>query len=203
MKIKPVLSIWLGQRRVAAAAAVAAIALCAVATPLSAAEYKTVQADRSRIAFKYQQMGVAMDGRFPKFSSQVRFDTNKPQSASVRIEVDLASIDTGSAEGDEEVAGKSWFNIPAFPKALFVSKSITPVATWPGEFRVTGDLSIKGKSREVAFPIRLAPGTGPTATITGGFTIKRADFAIGEGSWSKFDVVGNDVQVQFSIVAAQ
>ena len=74
------------------------------ATAAHAVEYGKVQPDKSRIAFDYQQMGVAMQGTFGKFVSELRFDPAAPQSASARIEVDLASVDTGSEEGDEEVA---------------------------------------------------------------------------------------------------
>ena len=42
---------------------------------------------------------------------------------------------------------------------------------------------------------------GNTAEFDGAFTIKRADFAIGEGVWADFSTVANDVPVKFHIVA--
>jgi polyisoprenoid-binding protein YceI len=35
--------------------------------------------------------------------------------------------------------------------------------------------------------------------LTGSFVIRRADYGIGEGMWSKFDVVANDVTVNLSL----
>jgi hypothetical protein len=37
--------------------------------------------------------------------------------------------------------------------------------------------------------------------LTGSFILQRADYAIGEGMWSKFDVVANDIQVSFHLTA--
>jgi hypothetical protein len=44
---------------------------------------------------------------------------------------------------------------------------------------------------------------GKDGLLTGSFTLKRADYSIGEGMWAKFDVVANDIQVNFSITASQ
>ena len=77
--------------------ALALISTLVFATPAAhAIEYSQVQADKSQINFGYQQMGVSMDGSFKTFSSQLRFDPAAPQTGSATIEVDLASIDTGS-----------------------------------------------------------------------------------------------------------
>ncbi len=89
-----------------------------------AAEYHQVQADQSAITFAYQQMGVAMDGKFRQFTAQLNFDPDRPESAQATVDVDLASIDTGSAESDQEVASKTWFNTPAFPTARFTTSRV-------------------------------------------------------------------------------
>ena len=68
------------------------------------------------------------------------------------------------------------------------------------EYEVTGTLTIKGQAREVKFPLKLT-AQGQQAVFAGGFTVKRGDFSIGEGMWSKFDVVANDVQVNFQLTA--
>ncbi|MDE3233082.1 MAG: YceI family protein [Pseudomonadota bacterium] len=164
----------------------------------SAVEYKAIQTEKSKVTFQYKQMGVAMDGQFKKFAAQLSFDPAKPAAAQAQIEIDLASIDAGSSDADDEVVGKTWFNVKAFPKATFVVKQIK--ATGANQFDVTGVLTIKGKSQDIKFPLKLVT-QGNTATFTGGFVMRRADFAIGEGMWAKFDVVANDIQVNFQLTA--
>lgn len=164
------------------------------------APYQAIVPAKSSVTFQFKQMGVNMDGRFKKWAAQLSFDPAKAEQAKVNFEVDLTSVDAGSSEADDEVVTKSWFNTAAFPKALFVAKQIKPTA--PNQYEVLGTLSIKGLSREVKFPMKHT-AQGKDGLLTGSFTLKRADYSIGEGLWAKFDVVANDIQVTFSITASQ
>ncbi|WP_295442135.1 YceI family protein [uncultured Thiodictyon sp.] len=176
-----------------------ALSLAAALAPTAhAIEYTKVQADQSSITFSYTQMGVTMDGRFKDFTNQLSFDPAQPTNAKATIEVALASIDTGTAEGDDEVAGKSWFNTKAFPTARFESSSVKAVGD--NRYEVAGKLTIKGQTREVVVPASLTP-QGNAGVFAGTFTIRRGDFSIGEGSWSTFDIVANDIQIRFEITA--
>ncbi|MFO1344723.1 MAG: YceI family protein [Rhodocyclaceae bacterium] len=182
-------------------AALAAVASLTSLAPITAgaAEYTQVTAAQSSIAFSYQQMGVKMDGQFKRFAAQLAFDPAKPASAKASFDVELASIDTGSADADAEVAGKPWFNTKAFPTARFVSSSVKPLGK--DRYEVAGTLTIKGHSREIVVPASFS-ANGNAGAFDGSFTIRRGDFAIGEGSWSKFDIVANDVQIKFHIAAS-
>jgi polyisoprenoid-binding protein YceI len=164
-----------------------------------AVEYNRVQTDKSAINFTYKQMGVAVDGKFSRFSSQLNFDPAKPTAAKASFDVELTSVDTGASEGDEEVAGKPWFNTKAFPTARFVSGSVK--ALGGNRHEVAGQLSIKGKTQDVVVPATFT-AQGKSGVFDGSFTIRRADFSIGEGSWAKFDIVANDVLIKFRITAA-
>ena len=172
----------------------------ALATAFSAqaVEYTQVQPDKSAINFTYKQMGVAVDGQFRKFTSQLNFDPAKPTAAKATFEVELASVDTGAPEGDQEVAGKPWFNTRAFPTARFVSGTVKPLGG--NKVEVAGQLTIKGKTQDVVVPATFTP-QGNSGVFDGSFTIRRADFSIGEGSWAKFDIVANDVLIKFRITA--
>lgn len=170
----------------------------ATAFAAQAAEFTQVQTDKSAINFTYKQMGVAVDGKFKRFSSQLAFDPARPASASASFDVDLASVDTGAPEGDDEVAGKPWFNTKAFPTARFVSTGVKPLGG--NKYEVTGQLSIKGKTQAVVVPATFT-AQGKSGVFDGSFSIRRADFAIGEGSWAKFDIVANDVLIKFHITA--
>jgi polyisoprenoid-binding protein YceI len=176
-----------------------ALALAATLSAAHAVEYTQVQPEKSAINFVYKQMGVAVDGKFKKFSSQLSFDPAKPAAAKATFDVELASVDTGAAEGDDEVAGKQWFNTKAFPIAHFASSSVKPLGG--NRYEVAGQLSIKGKTQDVVVPATFTP-QGKSGVFDGSFTIRRADFSIGEGSWAKFDIVANDVLIKFRITAS-
>lgn len=170
----------------------------ALALQASAVEYRSIAPEKSKVSFQYKQMGVTMDGHFKKFAAQLSFDPAKPAAARAQIEIDLASVDAGSSEADDEVVGKAWFNTKAFPKATFVSREVK--ATGANQFEVTGTLTLKGKSQDIKFALKHVP-QGSAGVFTGDFVIRRADFSIGEGTWAKFDVVANDIPIHFQLTA--
>lgn len=177
--------------------AFAALALLAAAGA-HAEEYNTIVADKSSVAFVYRQMNVPLEGRFGKFAAQLKFDPAKPATASVSIDIDLASIDTGSAEGNDEVAGKLWFDTKSFPTARFVATNFR--ALGGSRYEAVGKLTIKGRTRDVTAPFAF-DSRERSGTAEGALTIKRADFAIGEGIWADFDAVANEVQIKFRLQA--
>lgn len=183
----------------AALATTLAITLAAAPLAAGAVDFTQVQPAQSRIAFAYQQMGVRMDGQFRRFAAQIAFDPAKPAAARASLDVELASVDTGSAEADDEVAGKPWFNTKAFPTARFVSTGVK--ALGGNRYEIAGKLTIKGQTRDLVVPVTFT-ARGNTAAFDGSFTIRRGDFAIGEGSWAKFDVVANNVEVKFHLAAS-
>ena len=172
----------------------------ALATAFSAqaVEYTQIQADKSAINFAYKQMGVSMDGKFRKFAAQLSFDPAKPAAAKASLDVDLASVDTGAQESDDEVAGKPWFNTKAFPTARFVSSSVKAVGG--NRYEVAGKLTIKGKTQDIVAPATFT-AQGNSGVFDGSFTIRRGDFSIGEGAWAAFDIVANDIQIKFRMLA--
>lgn len=174
----------------------AMLILALAAGPAGAEALTKLDPARSRIGFAYTQMGVSLEGRFAAFAGQVAFDPDKPQTAKAVIEVKLASIDTGLAEADAEVAGKDWFDSARYPLARFESTALKPLGD--NRYQVEGRLAIKGRTRTVAAPFTFTPDASG-GQFAGAFTLRRADFAIGEGAWRDFSVVGNDIAVRFKL----
>ncbi len=167
-------------------------------SPANAAEFGTLQADKSSLTFVSKQMGVPMDGRFRKFSANIVFDTAKPTTASARFELDLASVDAGSSEANGEVIGKPWFNVKSFPTATFVSSAVRPLGG--DRFELSGKLTIKGKTQDLVAPFTFRQENN-SGVFAGSFVLKRLDFAVGDGIWSDVATVANEVQIKFHLVA--
>lgn len=171
-----------------------AAGLLLASTPAPASDIDYAQ---SRIGFTFRQMNVPVEGSFRKFRVQLRFDEQRPESASAQIEVVLSSIDTGAPDGDTEAQRKPWFDAGAHPTARFVSNSVKRLA--PGRFELSGKLSIKGRTRDLKFPVEMAR-VGAARHFTGGFVLKRLEYTIGEGPWADVETVADEVQVRFRIV---
>ncbi|MEN9984819.1 MAG: hypothetical protein RI925_321, partial [Pseudomonadota bacterium] len=123
----------------------------------------------------------------------------KPTAAKAVFDVELASVDAGSSDANQEVAGKAWFNSKTFPTARFVSTAVKPLGG--NRYEVAGQLSIKGQTRDVLVPATFTT-QGNAGVFDGVFTLRRGDFSIGEGAWAKFDIVANDVQVRVRLHAS-
>jgi polyisoprenoid-binding protein YceI len=176
------------------------LALCvlAAALPASAIEFNQFQASKSALSFVSKQMNVPVEGQFKSFRSKIAFDPAKPAAAKAEFEIDLASIDAGSKDANDEVATKAWFDTKAFPLAKFVATSVKPLGN--NRFEVAGKMSIKGRTLDLTTPVTLRQ-EGNSATFEGALVIKRADYAIGEGMWADFGTVANEVQIKFRLVA--
>ena len=169
-----------------------------VAGNAGAVEFNQVLTDKSTVNFAYKQVGVPLEGKFKKFASQINFDPAKPEAASAKFDIDVASIDTGSDEGNEEVVDKEWFNAKTYPTARFVSTAVKPLGN--NRYEVQGKLTIKGKTLPVSAPFTYKAAAA-TAVFDGAFAIKRLDYAIGEGEWKDVSTIANDIQIKFHITA--
>jgi len=160
----------------------------------TAAEFNVVQADKSRVSFVSRQMGVPVEGGFKKFAAQIALDPAKPEAGRAQIELDLASIDAGSAEANDEVKGKAWFNTREFPTAKFVASGVKALGN--GRYEAKGQMTIKGRTRDVVAPFTYKL-EGANAVIDGAIPVLRLQYGVGDGLWSDTGTVADEVQVKF------
>ncbi|MBM3395401.1 MAG: YceI family protein [Betaproteobacteria bacterium] len=163
----------------------------------SSAPVTVVDHAKSEIKFVSKQMNVPVEGDFKKFQVQFVFDPDKLASSKASINVEMASIDTGSSEGDAEVQRKPWFNTKEHPRATFQSSSVK--ALGGGKYEVGGKLMIKGRSKDVAVPFTARKVTDGTL-LEGAFSMNRKDFGIGEGAWDDPETVAYEVQIKFKFL---
>lgn len=175
-----------------------ACALAVLAPAAHAVEFNQLQLNKSSLSFVYKQMNVPVDGQFKSFRSKLAFDPAKPAAAKAELEIDLASIDAGSKDANDEVAGKAWFNTKAFPVAKFVSTSVKPLGG--NRVELAGKMTIKGKTLDLVTPVTVTQ-QGNSASFDGSLVLKRADYGIGDGIWADFGTVANEIQIKFRLVA--
>jgi len=163
-----------------------------------AAPLKT-DAAASRVSAVFKQMNVPVEAPFRTFTAQIDYDAAKPAASKASVEIVTASFDIGDAMYNKEVAKKEWFNSAQFPKASFVSTSIA--AAGPGKLTVSGQLTMKGKSANVSFPLTVT-AQGNKHVFEGQLPIKRLAFNIGDGEWKDTSMVADEVVIKFRIAAA-
>ena len=139
-------------RRLLGASFAAALAVAAV--PAVAADAYTFDKNHSRIAFTWNHVGLSnQSARFGSFDGEILFDAEKPENSKVNITIDANSIDSGVKLFDEHLKGDGFFDVAKHPKATFVSTDVRK--TGARSFQVTGNLTIKGKTRPVVLDATL------------------------------------------------
>lgn len=149
----------------------------------------------SSVKATFSQFNVPVSGDFKQFSGDVQFDPAKPEATKAQLNVVTSSYDLGDAQYNKEVAGKDWFDSKNHPTGTFKLSSVKPVA---GGFNATGELTLRGKTKVLQFPVKLT--SGPKAHVfTGDVSIKRLEFGIGQGDWADTALVADNVKIEFKM----
>jgi polyisoprenoid-binding protein YceI len=103
----------------------------------------------SGVEFQIKHLGIAtVKGHFHEFSGV--FETGaSPSDYKAYGSVSVASIDTRQGQRDEHLKAADFFDAGTYPEMTFTSKVIEPQAN--NTFSITGDLTIRGVTREVTF----------------------------------------------------
>jgi polyisoprenoid-binding protein YceI len=105
-------------------------------------------------------MFTTVRGRFKDVKGTIEADEQNPDRSSVNVEIGAASIDTGSADRDAHLRSADFLDVENYPTITFRSKRVEGATKKEGDqFRVTGDLTIRGTTLEVTLDC-VYEGTG-------------------------------------------
>jgi polyisoprenoid-binding protein YceI len=110
-----------------------------------------IDTQHSSAQFKVRHMMIAnVKGEFDKLSGTVEFDPANAALSSVEAKVDVNSISTRETDRDNHLKSADFFDAAQFPEIAFKSKK---VAANGSGFKVTGDLTIHGVTKEVTLNV--------------------------------------------------
>ena len=167
----------------------------------SAADAFSVDGVHSMVVFRIKHQGVAYNyGRFNKITGSFSVTKDKPEATSIDVSVDTASVDTANTKRDDHLRSDSFFSAKEFPALTFKSKSAKAGAD--GMIAVTGDLSYRGKSKEITINVASTGfgsgrGGAQIAGVETTFEIKRSDF--GDTYYVKEGALGDDVRITVAL----
>jgi polyisoprenoid-binding protein YceI len=175
--------------------------LCAAAmlAPIANGQASLADPAKSSLRFTAQQAGVDLHGNFRSFSAQVNVDPSRLDQSSVQVDIDLASVTTGTRDADALLQSADFFDTARFPKARFTSNRITSVGA--GSYRATGQLDLKGHSAPVELSFS-AHADGGATRFEGSVPMSRLAFGVGLGEWSDTSTLDDEVRLDFSVRVA-
>jgi polyisoprenoid-binding protein YceI len=181
----------------------AAAVLCIASAASAAVETYTIDSVHSSVAFTIRHAVGRVPGRFTKFSGTIVVDRDNLENSTVNASIDVGSIDTDNDKRNGHLKTPDFFDAATYAAITF--KSTSWKKTGDDTFDVTGDLTIKGVTKQVVLKTTLN-GFGPGmkgATLSGWeatTTLNREDFNVmGPAMLGK--LLGDEVSVTILIEA--
>jgi polyisoprenoid-binding protein YceI len=180
-------------------ALVVAIALFAT---LPAVAQDTWQLDPAHCSaqFSVRHLGIStVRGAFTKLTGAVQYDPAAPGKSSLEATIDATSVDTRVEMRDNDLRSPNFLDVQKYPTITFQSKKVE--AAGAGKLKVTGDLTVRGVTKEVALDV-----DGPTPAMKDPWgnlrmgasattKINRMDFGVS----GRPGVVGDDITITLDI----
>ncbi len=172
------------------------------ATPATAPERFVRDVAHSQLNFVAESRLLSAHGTFQKWDAEILFDAANVEATSLKITIDAASIDTRIERRDAHLKSNDFFAVDSFPQITFVSTFVNN-ASEGGRLRITGDLTIRGKTKRITIPARLNffDAQNQMGRVTGEFTIDRSEFGV--SFQSPVNPIENEVKVQFDVAFAK
>lgn len=146
---------------------------------LTKGNYK-IDSDHTRVSFVIPHFVISqVQGRFNEVSGTF-YLSDKIEESKVEVMIPVNSIDTGVKKRDDHLKSDDFFNVRKFPNMRFKSTKFSGTLE---DFKMTGDLTIKGVTRPVTFSgkytgsVKDSWGQTRAAVLAEG-EIKRKDFNI-------------------------
>ena len=166
----------------------------------------TIDTNHSLIEFAARHNEIAyVKGRFRKFTGTITVDEQDLLKSRVDLTIDATSVESQAVQGREDlIKGEDMLDVGKYPEITFKS---TGIAQQQDGFLVTGDLNMRGATKQVQVPVQfngiLTTRMGAAAGFSGNLILKLSDFAV--PFTREFEpgrlVVGDDLKVELQIEA--
>ncbi len=166
--------------------------LLAFAANAAFAQYKPVE-QGSTLKFTIKNLGFGVDGSFSGFEGTINFDPQNLANSNFDVTLKAATVNTDNSLRDGHLKDDGFFDVKNFPFIRLQAGKITPGKS--GMYNLTGVLTMKGKSKQIAFPFSATPAADGYV-FKGTFKLNRKDFGVGGTS-----TVSDELEVVIDVVA--
>jgi len=168
-------------------------------------ETETYQVDRvhSSVLFRVKHANSSLFfGRFIDLSGSIKLNRANPSASSVDLTVQAESVRTFSQKRDNHLRSPDFLNAKQYPTITFESTSVEAVKDKENRFRVTGDFTLHGTTKEITIEVeKTGEGKGPQGNPRIGFystfTINRTEY--GMTKYADSGMIGNEVKIYISV----
>lgn len=172
----------------------------------------TIDPSHTLVEFSAKHMMITtVKGRFADVKGTVTLDEAAPDRSSAEVEIAAASIDTRTEQRDQHLKSADFLEVEKYPTITFRSRKVEGARGEPGKsFRVIGDLTIRGVTREVTLDATYEgrgrdPWGGERVSFSADTKIDRRDYGL---TWNAAletggVLVSNEIKIHVEVQAAR
>jgi polyisoprenoid-binding protein YceI len=176
-------------RRVFSAAAVALL----LAPVLASATDYALTGENTTITFVGTKPNGKHDGGFKTVTGTASVDKDDLTSLKITLEIDMDSLYSDVPKLTTHLKSGDFFAVKTNPKSKFVT---TKVEKSGDDYKITGDLTMLGKTKSINFPAKVAVGNDGL-TVSSSFSIDRTQWGMTFGAGK----VDNNVKLTVKVKA--
>jgi polyisoprenoid-binding protein YceI len=157
---------------------------------------------RKRLFFVIHQL---VTGRFSDVRGTINLDEREPANSQAEVTIGAASVNTRMGKRDKHLRNADFFDVERHSTLRFESRHIETIDRGKGQYRVVGDLTVRGVTRAVTLDTHYVPAQGDDSagrialTLTG--TLNRRDFGM---IWNRSYIdVADDLIVTLEVEATR
>lgn len=171
------------------------------------ATYKIDPAHSSAQFVVRHMMITNVRGGFSGVQGTIEYNPDNPSDSHIDVVIDAGKINTLDEQRDVHLKSPEFLHVEQYPTMTFKSKKVTPAGE--GQWKITGDLTIHGVTKEVVLNAEgpTAEGKDPFGNTRIGASastkIKRSDFGL---TWNAAletggILIGDDLKIELEVSA--
>lgn len=166
--------------------------------PLAGSTEKAVLTPKNtKIQWKGSKVTGSHMGNFAKFTGSIESSGTDPTKARIILDIDMTSVTSDNPKLTGHLKSAGFFDVKNHPKARFISTSITAGGKKGASHTITGNLTMRGVTKSVAFPAKIK--------ITDSEVHATAEFWIDRNLWGiafkgmKNDLIRKEVVLKLDV----
>lgn len=174
------------------------------ATPALGPNQWQIDSSHSAANFSVRHLMVStVRGQLGRVTGTVEYDGKDVRSVKADVTIDVNGISTQNEKRDGHLRSPDFFDAASHPTVTFKSKRVEPGAN--GAFKLVGDLTIRGTTKEVALDVEapspvIKGGRGVVTGTTATTRIKRLEYGLKYNSMVEAGpVVGDEVTITIDL----
>lgn len=158
-----------------------------------------IDANHSAANFSVKHNVVStVRGKLGAISGKIEYDGKDVKSVKADVAVDMQGLDTQNDRRDTHLRSPDFFDVANHPTLTFKSKRVDGGTA--GKFKLVGDLTIRGNTKEVVLDVEGPSQVVQTAGRNGGVTLLTGASATTKISRKEFGVLWNNLIESMPVV---